>query len=338
MTHSAPVRTARSQRRRLWLALAGAWLLGTASCASAADDPSHKLTISYSEKVGDNMPLWIAVDAGYFTKRGLDVTAQFLPAREGVPALLTGQVQMAAIGGADGLAAVAQGAKLKFVATFSPVYTFQFWAQPRSASAAGLKGQRIGVSSTTGSQYTSTVIALKQIGLSPSDVAITPLGTVPNVDKALIAGSIAAGSSHPPATYEFQQHGITEMVDLAAKRIANVNTGLMTEQAFIDSHRDVVQRVVDAIVEALQREKADQAFAESEIASHMGVKEKAVLDFTYKFYANEVAPSVPMPQADQLDAAKQALSVTNAKVRTVDAASMIDQSFVRQAVAHQGAK
>ncbi len=324
--------------RRLGLALiAGAVALCGTSGARAADSPAAKLTISYSEKVGDNLPLWIAVDAGYFKKRGLDVTAEFLPAREGVPALLSGQVQMAAIGGSDGLAAVAQGAKLKFVATFSPVYTFQLWAQPRYATAAKLKGQRIGVSSTTGSQYTSTVIALKQLGLSPSDVAITPLGTVPNVDGALIAGSIAAGSSHPPATYEFKQHNLTEMVDLAAKRIANVNTGLMTGDAYIASHRAVVQNVVDAIVEALHREKTDQAFTESEITSHMGVKDKAVLDFTYAFYANEVAPSVPSPQVEQLQAAKQALGVTNAKVRAVDVSSMIDQSFVKQAVA-QGAK
>lgn len=288
--------------------------------------------------MGDELPLWIAGDAGYFKQHGLDVTELYLPAQEGIPALLTGQVQMAAVGGPDGLSAVAQGAKLKYVATFSPVYTFQLWARPQYATASTLKGQQVGVSSTTGSQYTATVIALGQLSLKPSDVAIVPLGSMPNVDSALIAGSIAAAASHPPATYAFRQRGYVDMVDLAAKHIPNVNTGLVALTSYIKANPKIVQSVVDAIVEALRREKADKAFADQELSLHMGIKDNAVLDFTYNFYANEVAPSLPMPETGQFEAAKRALSVKNPKVKTVDLAAMIDQKFVKAAAAKQNTK
>ncbi len=68
---------------------------------------------------------------------------------------------------------MAQGAKLKFVLTLSPVYTFQFWARPQFASASALKGQRVGVPSITGSLFAGTVLALGQLGLTTRDVAIT---------------------------------------------------------------------------------------------------------------------------------------------------------------------
>ncbi len=317
---------------------ASLFALAAASANAAGDAPAAHLIISYSEKVGDELPLWIAGDAGYFKKRGLDVTEQYIPAQEGIPALLTGQIQMAAIGGPDGLSAAAQGAKLKYVATFSPVYTFQFWARPQYANAGALKGQQVGVSSTTGSLYTATVIALQQLGLSPSDVAITPLGTVPNVDSALIAGSIAAAASHPPATYVYQQHGFIDMVDLAQKRIPNVNTGLAAMASYIEANPKIVQSVVDAIVEALQREKSDKAYVEAELREHMGIKDEAVLEFTYNFYANEVAPSLPTPETAQLEAAQTALSVKNPKVKTVDLSGMIDQSFVKAAAARLNIK
>jgi len=339
MTDAFRPRRAATAVLGLGLALAMGLMVGAVSGAKAeaAAGPT-KLTISYSEKVADELALWISVDAGYFKKRGLDVTARYLPAQEGIPALLTGQVQMAAIGGPDGLSAAAQGAKLKYVANFSPVYTFQFWVRPQFASVAKLRGQHVGVSSTTGSLYAATVLALQELGLTPSDVAITPLGSVPNVDSALLAGSIVAAASHPPATYHYKKQGFVDMVDLAEKRIPNVNTGLVALDSYISANPKIVQDVVDAVVEALHREKTDKAYAEQELREHMGIKDQAVLDFTYNFYANEVAPSVPMPETSQLEAAKRALSVKNPKVKTVDLATMIDQRFVKAAVARMNVK
>lgn len=292
------------------------------------------LTISYSEKVGDELALWIADDGGYFKKQGLDVTVRYIPSREGIPALLTNQVQIASIGGPDALSAVAAGTKLKFFLTLSPVLTFQLWAQPAHASKAGLKGQRIGVPSTTGSMYGATVLSLEKLGMSPRDVAITSLGSVPNVDSALIAGSIVAAASHPPATYEFQKHGDVKMVDLAKERIPAINTGLLATDAYIKANPEICQKVTDALIEALHREKTDRAFTEKEMEKYMHVKSKAVADFTYDFYAKEIAPSIPMPEAKQLEQAKKALSITNPKVKNVDLAAMIDQSFVRKAAEH----
>ncbi len=177
----------------------------TTSSAVAAE--ATQLTISHSQKTVDFLPLWIANDGGYFKKQGLDVTVRYLPAQEGIPALLTGQVQMAGIGASDAASAETQGAKLKLVATLTPVYTFQFWARADHASASGLKGQHIGITSTTGSLYAGTLLALKQLGLTPSDVVMTPLGGVVNVNSSLMAGSVVAAASHPPATYEFKRAG-----------------------------------------------------------------------------------------------------------------------------------
>jgi NitT/TauT family transport system substrate-binding protein len=314
-----------------------AFLLTMGLVNGVAAAPAPQLSISYSEKVGDELPLWIAADGGYFKQNGLDVTLHYLPAQEGVPALLSGQIQMASIGGADVLSAVAQGAKIKFVAGSTPVFTFQLWAQPKHATAKGLRGQRIGVPSTTGALYTGTVLTLRQLGLKPSDVAITPLGSVPNVNNALLAGSIVAAASHPPATYYFKQHGLTEMVDLPQKRIPTTIGGLAVTDSYIHAHPKIVQAAVNAIAEAIQREKTDKAFTEKMLSKYINVTQKAVLDFTYDFYVNEATPSA-IPTAAELKVAQSALGVTDTKVKNVDLASMIDESFAKAAEKRLGKK
>jgi NitT/TauT family transport system substrate-binding protein len=326
----------------LWQGLAVVLALVLAVAANktalAASATPTKLTISYSEKIADELSLWIADDAGYFKEQGLDVTELYWPSQQGLPALLTGQVQMAAIGGGDALAAAAQGVKLKYVANFAPVYTFQFWARPQYAQPKLLKGQRIGITSASGSLYIGTLLALRQLGLAPSDVQLTPLGSTPNVDSALFAGSIVAAASHPPATYRYQQQGFVNLVDLAQKRIPNVNTGLLVMDSYIQANPKIVSAVVEAIMEGLRREKSDKAYSENELRQHLGIKDQAILDFTYNYYANEVAPTVPLPKADQLEVAKQALSATNAKMKTVDPSTLVDPSFVEAAAARLNLK
>ncbi len=294
-----------------------------------------QLTISNSQKTGDFLPLWIASDAGYFKDKGLKVNVRYLKAQEGIPALLSDQVQMAGIGASDAASAEAQGANLKLVATLTPIYTFQFWARPQYASAGALKGQRIGITSTTGSLYAGTLLALKELGLTPSDVSIVPLGGATNVNSSLLAGSIVAAASHPPATYKFKRAGLVDLVDLAKKKFPAVSAGVWVSQSYLDAHRDLVQKVVDAVVQAYQREKSDRAYTEQEIRKHLGVTDQAALDFTYDFYANEVLAADPMPEAAQIKGNIEALSASNPKVGKLDPAAMMDQSFVRKAEKQQ---
>lgn len=329
--------THRLQRPLLAAVLAAAAVVQLPPGPAAAAD-AVPITMSYSQKTVDFLPLWIASDAGYFKKHGIDATVTYLPAQEGMPALLSSQVQIAGNGASDAAAAAAQGAKLKLVLTLTPTYTFQFWARPDHASAAALKGQRVGITSSAGSLYVATLLSLKELGLKPSDVMLTPLAGVVNVNSSLLAGSVVAGASHPPPTYQFKKAGLVPLVDLAKKKIPSVGAGLWVTQSYLDGHRDVVANVVDAVVEGLHRETSDRAYAESEIAKNLGVTDKGELDYTYDYYINELLAPEPMPEAAQIKGDVDALVTSNPKVKNVDIASMVDQSFVKNAIKQRAAK
>jgi len=305
---------------------------------AAAEDTLPKIIISYSQQVGDELPLFVTEDAGYFKDHGLDVTEQLLPAQQGIPALLNGQVQFNSIGAGDSLSAAAQGVHLKYVAAFAPYYAFQFWARPDYGTAEKLRGQKVGVASFTGTAYVATVLALRELGLTPGDVIITPLGTSQNTAAAIMAGSIAALASIPPITDEFRKRGYVELVDLMPKKIPNLTTGLVALDDYVASHRDIVQRAVDAFAEGLQRDKTDKAFVEQVIAKRLGVKDPAALGEIYDFYHSSIAQDWPMPEPGMLASAQSILGLQNPKIKTVDAASLIDRSFVADTIARLGNK
>lgn len=306
--------------------------------ASSASAPLIPVTIAYSGQTADEAPLWIAEDGGYFKKNGLDVTLKYLSGNTGVPALISGQVQVASLGGSDALAAIAQGASIKYVLTLAPVFPFQLWTQPQYASASKLKGQRVGVTSVSGSQYAATVLALQTLGLKPSDVQITPLGSTPDVDSAMISGSIAAAASHPPGTAQYAKAGAVDLVNLAAKKVPTANSGFAVESSYAKAHSDVVQKIVDATVSAVQREKSDKSFTEKTLTKYMALTDQSQLDSTYAFYADKVLVPIPMPTVKQFTATQQALGATNAKIKAVKLSTFVDQSFVKSAVAKLGIK
>jgi NitT/TauT family transport system substrate-binding protein len=322
-------RTSSGRALFLQFVVASSLIVLDASLGASEAAPLQNVSMSFSQKNVDFLPMDAALDAGYFKQHGIDAKVTYLPAQEGIPALVAGQVQIAGIGGSDAVSAAAAGVKLKLVMSYSPINIFQFWVRPGYGSATALKGQRVGITSTTGSLYTATLLALDALGLKTSDVVITPLGGIVNVNSSLRAGSIAAAASHPPATYEFKRAGFIDLVDLVKKKIPSVSSGVWVSEAYIETHRATVQKVVDALAETLHRMRTDRNFAEKEIAKHLGIADKGELDFTYDFYAKDIFSLGAMPEVAQVQSDKDWLAPTNPKVKGVNVAALVDQSFLK---------
>ena len=165
--------------------LAGATALAMTACGddagSQASGGANSITLSYSQVVADELPFWIADEAGMFKAQGLDVKLTNLSSSDGFPALISGQTQLASIGAPEMVAGAASGAQVSYLATLTPVFTYELFAKVNNPQE--LKGKRIGITSTSGSLYIATVEALQQLGLQPSDVSLTPLGSVTNVNN-----------------------------------------------------------------------------------------------------------------------------------------------------------
>src|ERR1700761_7022903 len=92
---------------------AGALSLGTAAGAQAAAMPS--ITLDYVAAVSDLQLPQVAEQLGYFKKYGVNVTVNLLPQAQVIPALVSGQVQIAAFQAPAPEVQLAAGTPLKWL-------------------------------------------------------------------------------------------------------------------------------------------------------------------------------------------------------------------------------
>lgn len=305
---------------------------GTTAAPTSPGVPVH-LTVSYSNIVPDNLPLWIAKDAGIFDHHGLNVDLTLIESSRGVPALLSGQTQFADVGGSETLSAAANGGDLMVLANLTPVVPYLFYAAPEITDAAQLKGKKVGDTTTGASVDIADHIALKQLNLDPArDVTLVNLGSVTNVTTGLLNGAVQASVSHPPDSAVIEAKGFHPLLDLAKQKIPYASVAVVAQRSYVNANKSVVQRYIDSIVEAIGREKKDRAFAVSELEKYFKSTDASLMGSAYDFYANEVVQQPPYSNASQFTESQAVLGAKNQAVLAYQLSNLFDNSYVKSAV------
>jgi NitT/TauT family transport system substrate-binding protein len=298
-----------------------------------APSPAVHLEVSYSNIIGDELPLWATKDGGFFEKNSLDVNLTNIASAQGVPAVLAGQVTFAQVGGSETLSAVAGGADLVVVAQLAGVYPFVLEVSQDIKTMADLKGKKIGVSSFGSSSDIATRVALKKMGLDPEkDVTIVPVGSAAQRTAALLAGAIQGGVSQPPDSLTLEAKGFHVLYDLASQHLPSANTSVVVRRSYINSNKDVVQRYVDSLVQGIKKLKADKAFGVSVLKKYFQSTDDQAMGATYDFYAQLVTATQPFAKPEMFADSQTTLGATNTAVKGFDVTKMLDSSFVQSAV------
>ncbi len=299
---------------------------------SATAQPVAKLKASYSNVIGDQLPIWIAKEGGYFAKNGLDVDLVNIASAQGIPALLAGEVVVAQLGGSEVLSAAVGGADIVVVAMLTGVYPFVFEVAADIKSVADLKGKKVGVSSIGSSSDIATRVALRRVGLDPDkDVTIVAVGSVQQRTAALLSGAIQAGVAQPPDTLIVEEKGYHVLFNLAELNLPAANTSVAVKKSYLAANRDVVQRYVDALIQAVAREKKDKAFSVQVAKQYFKTQSDRDMEALYDFYAVKVTQSLPEVRPEQFADSVSILAVSNEKVKSYDLKQLIDNSLVADA-------
>jgi ABC-type nitrate/sulfonate/bicarbonate transport system substrate-binding protein len=289
--------------------------------------------MGYSNITGDELAAWYALDTGAFQRHNLNVDGQLISGgATTTAALVSGQIQVAHAGGSETLSAVANGADLIIVATLAGVYPYLFEVIPDIKTPQDVVGKKIGVSNVGGSADIATRAYLRQQGIDPEkDVTIVPTGSAQNRTAALQSGAIQGGMAAPPENLAVEAVGLHPIADLASLHLPSANTSVVMQRSFVTANREVVQRYVDALVEASVQLKKDKPGSLAILKKYFNSDDDNAMGVAYDFYANEVVQPLPYPRPEQFKDAVDTLSVTNPKVREVDLGKVLDPSFVQNA-------
>jgi ABC-type nitrate/sulfonate/bicarbonate transport system substrate-binding protein len=182
---------------------------------------AQSMKVPYAALSPTYAPLWIAEQAGYFKKYGLDIQPVYISAGSViVPALLSGQVEIANMSSAPALTAWARGAELVAVGVTSNRLLHVVMSRGAIKKPEDLKGKRVG-SDRYGS-LSDLVLrdALRHFNVTPDrDVAIMQTGGLPERLGALKAGAVDGAILAGDTASSYRRRG-------AGRRRARPNPGI----------------------------------------------------------------------------------------------------------------
>ena len=180
-----------AMRKRAWKFLVA--VLTVRLCCWDALISAQSLKVPFAALSPNYAPLWIADQAGFFKKYGLDVQLIYISAGSViVPAILSGQVDIANMSSAPALTAWARGAELSVVGVTSNRLLHVIMTRSSIKKPEELKNKKIG-----GDRYGSLSdlilrAALRHYNLVPDrDVAVIQSGGLPERLGALKVGAVA---------------------------------------------------------------------------------------------------------------------------------------------------
>jgi NitT/TauT family transport system substrate-binding protein len=306
-----------------------------AAAAPAFSGPASKVSVSSAPGSVNDQPAWVAQETGIFQRNGITLDVQYLAAAQGIAALLADQVQIAHSGGAETVGALAGGADLVVIANLVPVIPYQFYAGPSIQTPADLKGKKIGITTVGASYDTALRIVLPKLGLDPNaDVALIPVGSIPNVTAALFNGAIdGAPLVVSPAAFRAVQGGnFHEVFDFAPNAGPYAGDLVVVKRQYLNQNRDLVQRYVDALVLGIARFKADRATSIQVDQKYLDESDEALLARTYDYFIQNVTPSQPLPSSDQFTEVVAALAKNNEAANRIDLSKTLDPSLVQSSI------
>jgi len=243
-------------------------------------------------------------DKGYYRDEGLDVELILMSAPIASRALLSGDVDVATVGGA-GLPPVLSGAPLRFI--FSTYNRPMFWlfGKAEIRSVKELKGKRVGVSGIGSGPDSLLREALRRNALEGRDVAILSLGVMPTIYSGLQSGVVDAAMLSPPFTFRAEEDGFRELIAFPKQDLVEMQGSILIKESFLQSDPATLEKFIRATYKGFLYIKQNRSGTIPILGRYLQVKE----ELAAKAYEQVVRPA--MTQDGTLNEEMQKKAVEN---------------------------
>jgi ABC-type nitrate/sulfonate/bicarbonate transport system substrate-binding protein len=227
-------------------------------------------------------------DKGYYRDEGLEVELILMSAPIASRALLSGDVEVATVGGA-GLPPLLSGAPLRFVFTTYNRPMFWLFGKSEIRNVQELRGKKVGVSGIGSGPDSLLREVLRRNGLQGGrDVAILSLGVMPTIYSGLQGGVVDAAMLSPPFTFRAEENGFRELIAFTKQDLVELQGSILLRDAFLQADSVTVEKFIRATYKGFLYIKQNRGGTIPILARYLQVKE----DLAAKAYDQVVIPAM----------------------------------------------
>ncbi|MDO8700055.1 MAG: ABC transporter substrate-binding protein [Deltaproteobacteria bacterium] len=309
----------RNNKRRLCSTalLALVAFLGHGSPRSAF---SQTVRLAYPSESATSLPLFVMKEAKLFKKYGLDADLVFITSSAVIiPAMLSGELHIAASGGPPGITATLQGGDIVQIAGIVNRMASSLVTLPEIKRPADLKGGKIGISRFGSIQHQYAQYILGKWGLD-KDVNILQVGGQIQVIAALQAKGIQGVILTEPNIKVAESMGFKVLVDLSKEGAAYPHQAIISTKTFIRSKPETVKNFLKGYIDSLALIRRDKEFSIKVLGKYTRTSDRKVLDFTYDAYTEnyyvDLKEGLPYPTLKGVQFILDQLAPTNPKAKS----------------------
>ncbi len=246
---------------------------------------AEKMIFSFGALVGNQSPVWVAKEMGFFAKHGIDAELIFIVGGMiSTQSMVAGEVQMGAIGPSSVIRASLSGADLVYVFGLTDTAGWTLVTQKEITDVRQLRGKRVGIGRFGGGPDFAVRSALERYGLKlDRDVAIIQMG-VGDMGRlsALQAKAIESIVITPPLTLSARKQGFNLLLRLSEVVPDIMGAGVATTRSFIRKNPKAVEGAVKALVDACKYIRSNESGTSNIIQKYMRITDRDVLQEYYR--------------------------------------------------------
>jgi NitT/TauT family transport system substrate-binding protein len=300
--------------------------------AEKASPGLQRVNVAYSSISGNNAPLWVTQEKGFFRKYGLDVQAILIESgTTAVQSLLSGEIAFAHMAGAAVMQSNLRGADAVMIAGVVNTLVFQLYTDKSISRPDQLRGKAVGVTRFGSSTDFAMRYALERYGLEPGkDVTILQLGNVPAILAALEAGKLQGAMLSPPTTLRAKKAGFPVLADLQMLGLEYQHTGIATTRSLIKSKPELVRDFMRAYVEGIHYAKTHRKESLEILAKYLRTDDKDVLEETYELIVATLVPEKPYPTLKGIQIMLREMGAKDPAARSAKPEQFVDLTFIKE--------
>jgi len=293
----------------------------------------EKIRFPYSPIAWNSLPWWMAKEARFFEKYGLDVEMNFEGASSViVQAMLAGEANFAGLAGPAVVSNVVNGGDVIQVAAVVKTFTIPMYSQPSINEVAQLKGQKVGVSRFNSISHIAALNIFQRAGVTGATIIQT--GGIPESAAALMSGNVAAAMVPPPQSVMLREKGFRELVGVKQFRewsIPVVENGVASRRSYAEKNPDVVKRFIRAAFEGIRQIYNNKELTMKTLAKYTKITDQKLLDESYRFSVEALSKDAFMP-AEAFNALVEQMvsqkSIDAAAAKKIPVSAYFDNRYV----------
>lgn len=242
----------------------------------------NKLEVAVAATGPLYLPVLLANEAGYFSKRGLTVNISTLSATASAQALLSGQVDVYQ-GGTATIHANVGGSDLIYIAASVDRSTLVLFGQKGLTSFEGLRGKSVATTSVGAFGEIAMRKTAKERGMEiGKDIKLLYHKGPPEALSTFLVGNADGVILTPPQTDMARSKGFPVIIDFFEKGLKIIGPGTGVARSFVQKNPNTLKIFLMGYLDGVKRSLDDPAYAQKVLGQTSKITDAKLLEDSYR--------------------------------------------------------